>query len=60
MDLKLAEKNDLNRHHESEHGRNRNLTNNLYDFEAKARAAEEALGVARRELDDIRFGNSST
>jgi FtsZ-binding cell division protein ZapB len=35
------------------------LNNNLYDIEAKTRAAEEALAVSRRELDDLRFGNQS-
>ena len=60
LDLKLAEKNDLSRHQEQEGNRNRSLNSNLYDVEAKTRAAEEALAVSRRELDDLRFGNQST
>jgi len=58
--MKLAEKNDLTRRNDQEQGRNRQLTNNLYDFEAKTRAAEEALSVSRRELDDLSFSNSSS
>ena len=57
LDMKLAEKNDLARRADQEMARNRNLTNNLHDFEAKTRAAEETLGVTRRELDDYRFQN---
>lgn len=59
LDMKLAEKNDLARRSDQELGRNRGLTTNLYDFEAKTRATEEALGVTRRELDDLRFSNQS-
>ena len=47
--MKLAEKNDLIRRSEQELARNRNLTANLYDFEAKSRASEEALSVTRRD-----------
>jgi FtsZ-binding cell division protein ZapB len=35
------------------------LSTTLYDFDAKTRSAEEALTVSRRELDDLRFSNSS-
>ena len=59
LDLKLAEKNELVRRSEQELNRNRNLTANLYDFEAKTRSSEEALGVTRREQDDLRFSNQS-
>jgi len=38
---------------------NRSLKSNLYDVEAKTRAAEEALAVSRRELNDLRFGIQS-
>ena len=31
----------------------------MYDVEAKARAADDNLGVSRREQDDLRFANSS-
>lgn len=57
--MKLAEKNDLIRRSEQELARNRNLTANLYDFEAKTRATEEALAVTRRDQEDLRFSNSS-
>lgn len=57
--MKLAEKNDLARRSDQELGRNRGLTTNLYDFEAKTRATEEALAVTRREMDDLRFSNQS-
>lgn len=59
LDLKLAEKNDLVRRSEQELARNRNLTTNLYDFEAKIRATEETLTVTRRDQDDLRFSNQS-
>ena len=39
--------------------KNRNLGNNLHDFEAKMRHTEEHLCVARRELDELRFANQS-
>ena len=57
LDLKLAEKNELVRRSEQELNRNRNLTANFYDFEAKTRASEEALNVTRRDQDDLRFSN---
>lgn len=59
LDLKLAEKNDLARRSDQEMNRNRNMGNNLHDFDAKMRHTEEKLSMARRELDDLRFANQS-
>lgn len=60
LDLKMGEKSDLVRRSEAELGRNRDLSQNLYDVEAKTRHAEENLGAARRDQDDLRFQNDST
>jgi chromosome segregation ATPase len=57
LDMKLAEKNDLARRSDQELGRNRNLANNMHDFDAKTHQTEETLAVTRRELDDLRFAN---
>lgn len=51
----MGEKSDLVRRSEAELGRNRDLSQNLYDVEAKTRHAEENLTGARREQDDLRF-----
>lgn len=44
---------------EGELGRNRDVTAQLYDLEAKSRIADEALAAARREQEDLRFANQS-
>ena len=49
LDLKMGEKSDLVRRSEAELARNRDLSTNLYDLESKSRAADDNLGVARRE-----------
>lgn len=55
----MAEKSDLVRRSEAELGRNRDLSTTLYDLEAKNRHADDNLGAARREADDLRFANAS-
>ena len=55
----MGEKSDLVRRSEAELARNRDLSTNLYDLESKSRAADDNLGVARREQDDLRFANAS-
>ena len=59
LDLKMTEKSDLVRRSETELGRNRDMSTNLYDLEAKSRAADDNLCAARREQDDLRFSTSS-
>lgn len=49
LDLKMTEKSELVRRSEGELARNRDLSANLYDFEAKGRAAEDSLTASRRE-----------
>ena len=51
----MQEKSELVRRSECELGRNRDLSSNLYDVDAKARAADDNLAVNRREQDDLRF-----
>ena len=55
----MGEKSDLVRRSEAELARNRDLSTNLYDLESKSRAADDNLGAARREQDDLRFANAS-
>lgn len=45
----MTEKSDLVRRSECELGRNRDLSTNLYDLEAKNRNADDNLAAARRE-----------
>jgi len=59
LDLKMSEKSELVRRSEGELARNRDLSANLYDFEAKGRAADDNLTATRRENDDLRFATSS-
>lgn len=59
LDLKVTEKSDLVRRSEGELGRNRDLSGNMYDLEQKSRIADDNLGAARREQDDLRFSNAS-
>lgn len=59
LDLKMQEKADLVRRSENELGRNRDLSANLYDLDGKSRAADDNLGVTRREQDDLRFSTQS-
>ena len=54
LDLKMSEKAELVRRSEGELARNRDYSANLYDVEAKGRAAEDSLTAARREQDDLR------
>ena len=59
LELKNAEKHDLTKRLEQENARNRVLTSTLYDLEGKSRATEDALNVARREQNDLRFSNQA-
>jgi len=45
----MQEKSELVRRSEGEIQRNQGLSANLYDVEAKARGADDNLGVGRRE-----------
>ena len=55
----MTEKSELVRRSEGELGRNRDLTANLYDLEAKNRATDDNLTCTRREQDDLRFATQS-
>ena len=59
LDLKMSEKAELVRRSEGELARNRDYSANLYDVEAKGRAAEDSLTAARREQDDLRCQNTN-
>ena len=59
LDLKMTEKSELVRRSEGELGRNRDLSANLYDLEAKGRGADDNLTATRREQDDLRFSTQS-
>jgi len=59
LDIKLAEKADLNRKSDDELSRNKSLQANLYDLENKCRVTDDSLAGARREQDDLRFANGS-
>ena len=45
LDLKMNEKSELVRRSEGELARNRDFSANLYDLEAKGRAADDNLNV---------------
>ena len=49
LDLKMTEKSELVRRSEGELSRNRDLSANLYDLEARGRAADDNLTCNRRE-----------
>lgn len=55
----MTEKAELVRRSDCELARNRDLSANLADFEAKNRATDDNLTVTRRDQDDLRFANSS-
>ena len=55
----MTEKSELVRRSDGELARNRDLSANLGDLEAKNRATDDNLTVTRREQDDLRFANSS-
>lgn len=59
LDLKMTEKAELVRRSEGELARNRDLSANLYDMEAKNRATDDNLTATRREQDDLRFATQS-
>ena len=59
LDLKMTEKSELVRRSEAELARNRDYSANLYDLEAKGRAADDNLTCTRREQDDLRFSTQS-
>lgn len=59
LDLKMGEKSELVRRSEGELARNREFSANLYDLEAKGRAADDSLAAHRREQDDLRFAVQS-
>ena len=59
LDLKMTEKSELVRRSEGELARNRDLTANLYDLEAKNRGTDDNLTCTRREQDDLRFATQS-
>jgi len=49
----------VSRLRESAQGQSRDLSANLYDLEAKLKNRDEQIAQVRRELEDIRFSNSS-
>ena len=55
----MTEKSELVRRSDCELARNRDLSANLGDLEAKNRATDDNLTVTRRDQDDLRFANSS-
>jgi len=55
----MTEKSELVRRSEGELARNRDFSANLYDMEAKGRAAEDNLTASRREQDELRFATQS-
>mmetsp|Transcript_29270 Transcript_29270/g.38982 ORF Transcript_29270/g.38982 Transcript_29270/m.38982 type:complete len:97 (+) Transcript_29270:847-1137(+) len=55
----MTEKAELVRRSEGELARNRDLSANLYDMEAKNRATDDNLTATRREQDDLRFATQS-
>ena len=55
----MQEKAELVRRSEAELARNREMSANLYDLEAKNRATDDTLGATRREQDDLRFATGS-
>ena len=57
--MKLAEKENYRKRNDNEMHRQRDMTTTVYDYEAKIRAADESLTVARYEVDDLRFTNQS-
>ena len=59
LDLKMTEKSEMVRRSEGELARNRDLSANLYDLEAKGRAAEDNLNANRHEQDELRFATQS-
>ena len=55
----MTEKSELVRRSENELARNRDFSANLYDLEAKGRAAEDNLNANKREQDELRFATQS-
>ena len=55
----MTEKSELVRRSENELARNREFSANLYDLEAKGRAAEDNLNANKREQDELRFATQS-
>ena len=39
--------------------KNRDFTSNLYDLEAKNKGRDEQIYLIRKEMDEVRFSNSS-
>ena len=39
--------------------KNRELTGSLYDLEAKNKSRDEQIYIVRKEMDEVRFSNSS-
>lgn len=55
----MTEKSEMVRRSENELARNREFSANLYDLEAKGRAAEDNLNANKREQDELRFATQS-
>lgn len=55
----MTEKSEMVRRSENELARNRDFSANLYDLEAKGRAAEDNLNANKREQDELRFATQS-
>ncbi len=59
FDRQNEDKVNLQRQREGEGNRNRDLNAQLYELDARIRNKEEALQQSKKELDDVRFSNSS-
>lgn len=59
LERQTDDKSSTLRQRDTELGKNRELTAVLYDLEAKNRNREDQLMAAKKEMDDVRFSNSS-
>lgn len=59
MERQNEEKGALLRNRDGELGKNRDLQQTLYDLEARNRSRDDQILQVRKEIDDVRFSNSS-
>ena len=59
MERQNEEKVALSRSRDAEGGKNRELSQSLYDLEARNRSRDDQILQVRKEIDDVRFSNSS-
>jgi hypothetical protein len=58
MDLKMQEKVELVRRSDTELTKNKSLMANLFNYEAKYRAADEAIQTTNKEIDNLQVTNT--